>query len=322
MSKKIALLFPGQGSQYPGMGKELAEKYIEVRNIFQQADEILGFELSKIVFAGPDETLRRTEYTQPAIFVTSLAIWEAVKKHIPIAEENLFACGHSLGEYTALAVAGAFSLKDGLELVRARGEFIARASAKNPGGLVAVLGLKKDKVIEVCDKVKSETGQVCEPVNFNAPNQTVVAGTEKSILLLEERAKEYGAKRVVRLNVSGPFHSSLMTEAAEMMAEKLKNFQFQQLRFPVVSNWDAKITRDSSELKEKLIQQINHPVLWVETINILKNSGVDIFLEVGPKNVLSNLVTQIDRNSVVYNIEDEKTLEQAKTYLANSLKIC
>jgi [acyl-carrier-protein] S-malonyltransferase len=303
---KIGLLFPGQGAQYVGMGKELYDNHPEAKEVFDTANTLIGFDLRKIVFEGPEDTLRQTNYTQPAIFVASLAAYSVLKAKLNIQDSACIAAGHSLGEYSAMAAAGIFSLKDGINLVKARGSFIQDASSKSSGTMAAIIGLDSSKIHEIC----KTAGPVCEAVNFNCPGQTVIAGTIEAVNKAVELANQAGATKSIVLNVSGPFHSSLMTPASIAMKGELAKYTFSAPRFPVVANCDAEISADTVSIKEKLVRQINSPVLWENTINRMIGSGVETFIEIGPGRVLSGLLRRIDKTKKSVNVEDLKSLEK------------
>ena len=296
-------MFPGQGSQTVGMGKDLYDNYPEAKAII----DLAGSELKKIIFEGPEETLRITKYTQPAIFTVSVAAFEVLKSKIDMSKYEFMAAGHSLGEYSALCAAGFFSFKDGLEMVKARGEYIQAASEKNPGTMAAIIGLDKQKLAEVCAKACVEG--VCEPVNFNSPGQIVIAGTVAAVQKAVELATTAGALKSVILNVSGPFHSSLMSSAADLMDEELKKYTFTAPKFGVYTNYDAQLTNNPEIVKNKLVQQIKSSVKWDETIANMVSAGAEKFVEVGPGKVLSGLLRRIDKSKKALNIEDKTSFE-------------
>jgi len=306
---KIGLMFPGQGSQTVGMGKELYEKYPKAKEIIDAS----GDELKKIIFEGPEETLKMTKYTQPAIFTVSMAAFEVLKSNLDLSKFEFCAAGHSLGEYSALCAAGFFNFKDGLSMVKARGEFIQAASEANPGTMAAIMGLEKNVLEDVCKKA-SEAG-VCEPVNYNSPGQIVVAGTAAAINKAIELATAAGAMKCVVLNVSGPFHSSLMASAADKMAKELEKYTFSTPAFGVYTNCDALVNKDASIIKDKLFRQIKSAVKWDESVQNMIKDGVETFIEVGPGKVLSGLLRRIDRTKKALNIEDEMSLAKTLTAL-------
>ena len=301
--KKIFLMFPGQGSQSIGMGKDFYNKYEASRNIIDKLDE----NLKNIIFSGPEEELKNTKNAQPAIFAVSVAMFEALKSLIDLSKFEIVTAGHSLGEYSALAVSGCFSFEDGLKIVKARGQFIAEASSINPGLMAAIMGMKKEAVIDIC-KQASQFG-VCEAVNFNSPGQIVISGTNNAISKAVEIAKENGALKAVLLNVSGPFHSSLMKLASEKMKIELEKYNFMKLKYPIITNCDAQITREVSVIKEKSVKQIYSPVLWDTSIGNAIYSGFDTFIEIGPGRVLTGLMRRIDKNKKAMNIEKIANLE-------------
>ncbi|MCL2390655.1 MAG: ACP S-malonyltransferase [Endomicrobia bacterium] len=301
---KIALMFPGQGSQTVGMGKELYDKYPKAKEIIDSA----GDELKKIIFEGPEETLKITKYTQPAIFTVSMAAFEVLKENIDVSKYEFVSAGHSLGEYSALCAAGFFSFQDGLAMVKARGEFIQKASEANPGTMAAIMGMEKAAVEDIC-KQASVLG-VCEAVNFNSPGQIVIAGTVAAVQKAVELAAAAGAMKCVILNVSGPFHSSLMSSAADMMAEELKKHTFNNPSFGTYTNCDAVLTKDSTIVKDKLVKQIKSAVKWDESIQNIISSGFETFIEIGPGKVLAGLLKRIDRSKKALNIEDEASLQK------------
>lgn len=301
---KIVLMFPGQGSQTIGMGKELYEKYPKAKEIIDMAGE----ELKKIIFEGPEETLKLTKYTQPAIFTVSMAAFEVLKESIDFSNSEFVAAGHSLGEYSALCAAGFFSFQDGLEMVKARGGFIQSASEANPGTMAAIMGMEKGALEDICRQASGEG--VCEAVNFNSPGQIVIAGTVKAVNKAVQLATAAGALKCVVLNVSGPFHSSLMTCAADNMAKELEKYSFNAPAFGVYTNCDAQLTTDASVIKEKLVKQIKSAVKWDESMNNVISSGFDKFIEVGPGKVLSGLLRRIDRSKKASNIEDDASLQK------------
>jgi [acyl-carrier-protein] S-malonyltransferase len=301
---KIALIFPGQGAQTVGMGKDLYDKYSRAREIIDLADS----ELRKIIFNGPEETLRLTHYTQPAIFTVSIAAFETFKEFFRGSNVEFIAAGHSLGEYSALCAAGFFGFADGLSMVKARGEFVQKAAEKNPGLMVAILGMEKSAVEDVCKKA-SRFG-VCEAVNFNSSEQIVIAGTISAINKAVRFAIDAGATKTVFLNVSGPFHSSLMTSASEKMAEELVKYNFNTPSFGVYTNCDAAFTFDVSVIKEKLVKQIRSPVNWDESMKNIIAAGFDKFVEIGPGRVLSGLLKRIDKSKKALNVEDSKSLQR------------
>lgn len=302
--KKLVFMFPGQGSQFIGMGKDFYDKYPAAKNII----DCCGEELKNVIFSGPEEKLKDTKYAQPAIFAVSCAIFEVLKSIIDFNKFEIVTAGHSLGEYSALYAAGFFSFEDGLNIVKARGGFIAQASSQNPGGMAAIIGMAKQDVIDVCKQANPEG--VCEAVNFNSPGQIVISGTKNALAKAVEFAQAKGAKRAIMLNVSGPFHSSLMKPASEQMKTELEKFNFFVPKYAVVTNCDAQQTKDNSLIKEKLVKQVASPVLWDSSITNLINEGFDTFVEVGPGKVLSGLVKRIDRTKNILNIEKVEDIEK------------
>ncbi|MCK6256977.1 ACP S-malonyltransferase [Fictibacillus sp. KIGAM418] len=303
---KIAFLFPGQGSQSVGMAQELAQNFVEARTIFDTADEKLGISLSSIIFEGPEEVLKRTENTQPALLTASIAVLEVFKKYGIQAD---YAAGHSLGEYSALVAAGSLSFEDAVYAVRQRGLFMEEAVPTGVGAMSAILGMKQEELEAITEKV-TENGHAVQVANLNCPGQIVISGTAQGVADASRLAKENGAK-VIPLQVSGPFHSSLMEPAAEKMQDVLDSITIQDAEIPVLANVSAKQVTDAEEIKEKLVKQIYSPVRWEETINELMALGVDTFIEIGPGKVLSGLVKKVNRRANVIAISDEATINAA-----------
>lgn len=307
-SLKVAFIFPGQGAQAPGMGKALYEKYPEARQAFDQAGSVLGFDLKKTVFEGSEDELKQTHITQPAIFTMSAAAYNVLAARAPgLARRCAFVAGHSLGEYSALYAAGAFDFQTGIKLVKYRGDFISRASEKQPGTMAAILGVEKNDLDALCQQFAAG-GEVCQMVNFNCPGQIVVAGTRKAVEALAAQVATRPGARAVLLSVSGPFHSSLMNPAAREMAGVLKEAAVRDLRVPIFSNCDAQAATEASLIKEKLVRQIDHPVLWEDSIRKMIDQGVEAFVEIGPGKVLSGLLRKIDRKKKALNVEDDESL--------------
>jgi [acyl-carrier-protein] S-malonyltransferase len=309
---KIAFLFPGQGSQTVGMGKELADTNEVVAEIFKRADKRLEMNLSKIIFEGPEEELILTTNTQPALLTTSVAILEAFKE----AEiEADFVAGHSLGEYSALVAAKAISFEDAVFAVRMRGAFMEEAVPAGLGAMAAILGMDRDLLKEITEEV-SLTGHPVELANLNCPGQIVISGSKEGVDKASLIAKEKGARRIIPLQVSGPFHSSLMKPAATKLAEVLNKVDINDAQIPVIVNVSATAVTNGKVIKEMLIQQVFSPVLWEDTINYLLQQGVDTFIEIGSGNVLSGLVKKIERKVNVYAVNDSitmaKTIESIK----------
>ncbi len=294
---KIALVFPGQGSQQVGMGKNLFDNYPEAKTLFHRADEVLKFPLSRLCFEGPEEELRLTTNTQPAILLHSVAAFEVFKqKGINYA----YVAGHSLGEYSALVAAQALRLEDALQVVRQRGQFMQEAVPVGLGAMAAVFGLEKEPLMEVCRKAQS--GQVVEAANFNAPGQIVIAGHKEAVDRAIELAKQAGAKRAIPLPVSAPFHCRLMKPAQERLAQVIKGITINDLGKPLITNVDAKLVEKGSAVYDTLERQVSNPVRWDESMLILKNEGVDTFVEIGPGKVLSGLIRRIVTEAKVFNI--------------------
>ncbi len=301
----IAYIFPGQGSQAPGMGRELAEGFGAAREVFEEADDALGFALSRLCFEGPAEALQLTENTQPAILTTSVAALRAAESEgLPAPD---FVAGHSLGEYSALVAAGALSLREAVRVVRQRGRFMQEAVPVGEGAMAAVLGLDLETVRAVCEEAR-RGGEVCSPANINSPAQIVIAGSagavERALPLLKAR----GAKRAIPLKVSAPFHCGLMLPAQERLKGVLEGVEFGELRCPVVTNVDARVVRTGAEARESLVRQVSSPVRWLESIEVLAHEGAGTFVEVGPGKVLSGLVRQTAAGARCLNVEDSASL--------------
>jgi len=303
---RIAFLFPGQGSQKIGMGKDLVERHPHLREFFARADDVLGFPLARLCFEGPDSDLVQTQNTQPAIFVVSMAILDVLRK-AGVAPEA--AAGHSLGEYGALVCAGVLEFDDALRLVRRRGELMASVNARTPGAMAAVIGLSGDAVAEACRKAQAEGLGVVEPANFNTPQQTVISGQEAAVERAMKLASEAKAEKVVRLQVGAPFHCSLMSALQDEFAATLERYTFRDPRFPVVANVSGDYVRTADAVKDALRRQVAGAVRWTDSINRLAADGVDTFVEVGPGRTLVGLGRQIQPDIPAHSTGDSKRLD-------------
>jgi [acyl-carrier-protein] S-malonyltransferase len=313
LTSMIAYIFPGQGSQHPGMGKDLAETFPAAKQVFEEADEALGFGLSDLCFNGPAEQLQLTENTQPAILATSIAALRAMQSQALPAPA--FVAGHSLGEYSALVAANALSLTDAVKTVRRRGSYMQEAVPVGTGAMAAILGSDLQMVKEACDEAAQ--GEVCSPANINSPGQIVIAGSAGAIDRAIPVLKERGAKRVVKLNVSAPFHCALMKPAQDRLAVDLEQIGFRDLDMPVITNVDARPIESGEDVRDSLVRQVSNPVRWLESVEFLINQGVQTFVEIGPGKVLSGLVRQINRQVRCVNVEDTASLHAAVEALAN-----
>jgi [acyl-carrier-protein] S-malonyltransferase len=310
---KLAFLFPGQASQYPGMGKELAEKFPAARAVFDEADRALGFAISQLCFDGPEDALKLTANTQPAILTVSVSACRV------LAEKGItpqFVAGHSLGEYSALVTAGALTFGDAVRLVRARGQYMQDAVPPGEGAMAAILGLSPAQVTEICKKAAD--GEIVSPANLNSPDQTVISGHAAAVKRAVELASQGGAKRAVILPVSAPFHCALMMPAQLKLEADLGRTTFSPLQIPLVTNVDASVITSGDEARDALVRQVSLPVRWEESVRELIEQGVNIFVEAGPGRVLSGILRQIDRSVHVVNVEDEKSLTTALEKLAQA----
>ena len=314
----IALLFPGQGSQSVGMGRAFYDTYPEARAVFNEADDALNFALSDIIFNGPDDTLKLTEHTQPAILTVSVAILRVLEPEL--AARNLsiaYAAGHSLGEYSAHVAAHSFSFADAVRTVRARGQFMQSAVPAGQGAMAAILGLNLPDIEATCAAVSAELApEVVTTANLNSPDQTVISGSAAAVARAAELCKELGAKRAVMLPVSGPFHSPLMMPAQVQLEHQLQSIPFHNPRFPVACNVDARLLIHADAIRDALVRQVTGAVRWVECIQQLQLSNVTHYIEVGPGKVLSGLNRQIARTLSTTNVEDPASLEKTLASLS------
>ena len=303
---KAAWLFPGQASQKVGMGKDLFDQTDLGKHYFECANEIMGCDIQSIIFDGPEDTLKQTQYTQPSIYIVSVILGELLK------EKGFFpnaVAGHSLGEYSALAVANAFDFETGLSLVKVRAESMAKAGEIQEGTMAAIVGMDDEAVTDLCSSYSGNG--VVVAANFNSPGQVVISGSPDAVITVMDSAKESGARMAVQLNVSGAFHSPLMTPAREALAESLDSLEILDSLYPVFTNVDAKPVTQGNDIKDSLIRQLENPVLWAKSILSMKESGIESFVEVGPGKVLQGLNKRIDRKTRSQGVE---TLEQVEKF--------
>jgi len=300
---KIAFVFPGQGSQYPGMGKDLADKYPAAKQAFDDADAALGFAISELCFNGPAEDLKLTANTQPSILAVSAAANAAL---FSMGVRPDYVAGHSLGEYSALVAGGALSLADAAPLVRKRGTYMQEAVPVGTGAMAAILGAELELIETACREAAN--GEICSPANLNCPGQIVIAGNQSAVERAVELLKSRGVRRAVMLPVSAPFHCELMRPAQERLTDDLNRLRFNLLTCPLVNNVDAQLVTDGDVARDALLRQVTAPVRWEESIRRLIAEGVKTFVEVGPGRVLCGLIRQIDKQVTTMNVEDEATL--------------
>lgn len=303
---KTAFLFPGQGSQKVGMVQDLFENYDSVKALIKEADETLGFSISKMMFEGPDTELMKTEFTQPAILTASVAVWQVLKEHGLTPD---IAAGHSLGEYSALVAAGAISFADAVHTVHLRGRFMQEAVPLGEGGMAAIIGSNPETIVKVCGEVSTEDLPV-QAVNFNCPGQVVIAGATAAVEKACEALKEAGARRAIMLKVSAPFHSTLMEPAALRLKEVLDKIDIHDTAIPVVANVNAKEETKADEIRKNLVDQAAHPVHWEESIRNMVAGGVDMTVEAGPGTVLTGFMKKIAHSVPCHHAEDVATIDE------------
>jgi len=307
----IAYIFPGQGSQYPGMGKDLAANFGSAQQLFEELNDSLHFDIAQLCFEGSGEDLQLTENTQPAIFSVSAVAYRVMESEgFPRPD---FVAGHSLGEYSALFGAGSFAAAQAVRTVRARGRYMQEAVPVGVGAMAAVLGADLEAIEKAC--AGAAQNQVCAPANINSPGQVVIAGHAEAVERAGELLKERGAKRIVKLNVSAPFHSNLMMPAQERLAIDLETVRLNNLAAPLVTNVDAAVINTGNEARDALVRQVSSPVRWLESMQLLLREGVDTFVEVGPGKVLCGVMRQIDRRVKCFNIEDAASLKNTAAAL-------
>lgn len=308
---KLAFVFPGQGAQAVGMGKDLFEQYDVAKRLFAEADEALGYSIKDMCFEGPADDLKLTANTQPAILTVSVIVNEILKEH---GVQPDVAGGHSLGEYSALVAAGVLSFKDAVALVHKRGQYMQEAVPVGEGGMAAIIGLDDEAIAAACEKATKEAGEV-QPVNFNCPGQTVIAGTTHGVEKAVEELKAAGAKKAVVLPVSAPFHSTLMKPAAEKLAAELDKVAIHDAAFPVVSNFTGELETKAEEIKANLVAQADHPVRWIACVKTMQAFGADTFVEAGPGKTLCGFNRRIDRSIRSLNVENLESLQKTLDYL-------
>jgi [acyl-carrier-protein] S-malonyltransferase len=307
----LAFLFPGQGSQKVGMGKELAELYPVAMETFQEADAALGYKLSQVCWEGPEDKLKLTEITQPAILTMSVAVFRVLREMGTVPR---YAAGHSLGEYSAHVAAGTLQFADAVRTVRNRGKYMQEAVPVGQGAMAAIFGMPLEEVVKVC--AEAAHSQVCQPANINSPDQIVISGSAPAVERAAELAKDRGAKKAVMLPVSAPFHCALMKPAQERLAADLKKVSFSQPEVPVACNVDALLVETAEKSCDALVRQVTGAVRWEECMRLLIARGVETFLEVGPGIVLCGLMRQIDRGKTCLNVEDEASLQKVGNHFA------
>ncbi|MBW1973636.1 MAG: [acyl-carrier-protein] S-malonyltransferase [Deltaproteobacteria bacterium] len=310
-NNEIAFIFPGQGSQYVGMGKEFFEEYPIAREIFQEASDVLGFDMAQLCFEGPEEKLRLTENTQPALLTVSIAV---LKTFLSIKDiQPSLVAGHSLGEYSALVAVDSIDFGNAVKIVRLRGRFMEEAVPEGLGAMAAVIGLDEKKVIELCKKAAN--GAVLSPANFNSPGQVVISGEAEAVKRAIKIGSELGAKKVIPLKVSGPFHSSLMAPAAKRLERELKSISFKDPIVPVVTNVEAKPNKDGSRVVSLLVDQLTSPVKWEQSIRNMIDMGIKIFIEFGPGKVLTGLIKRINKDITLFNVERPDDIKKVVEFL-------